>query len=106
MSGKCRFNHAWLQMEKYMLWVKTDEDPGRAKCRLCGGKTFNISNMGEAALTINEPCQRKQRALLLVKLQQPYHRLSYHSEGNCYAEQHVSLVCYQAGVDNRFCNKK
>ena len=28
-----------------MSWV-TDEDPGRAKCRLCGGKTFNISNMG------------------------------------------------------------
>ena len=50
---QCRFNHAWLQMEKYMAWVKTDEDPGRAKCRLCGGKTFNISNMGEAALTIN-----------------------------------------------------
>ena len=43
-----------------MSWVKTDEDPGRAKCRLCGGKTFDISNMGEAALTINEPCQRKQ----------------------------------------------
>src|SRR4029434_1984206 len=59
MSGKCRFNHAWLQMEKYMSWVKTDEDPGRVKCRLCGGKTFDISNMGEAALTINEPCQRK-----------------------------------------------
>src|SRR4029434_10307686 len=36
-----------------MSWVKTDEDPGRAKCRLCGGKTFDISNMGEAALTIN-----------------------------------------------------
>ena len=53
MPGKCRFNHAWLQMEKYMSWVKTDEDPGRAKCRLCGGKTFDISNMGEAALTIN-----------------------------------------------------
>lgn len=35
-------------MEKYMSWV-TDEDPGRAKCRLCGGKTFNISNMREAA---------------------------------------------------------
>src|SRR4029434_8329620 len=49
---QCRFNHAWLQMEKYTSWVKTDEDPGRAKCRLCGGKTFDISNMGEAALTI------------------------------------------------------
>ena len=24
----------------------------------------------------------------------------------CYAEQHVSLVGYQAGVDNRFCNEK
>ena len=60
MSGKCRFNHAWLQMEKYMSCVKTDEDPGRAKCRLCGGKTIDISNTREAALTINEPCQRKQ----------------------------------------------
>src|SRR4029434_7213433 len=24
----------------------------------------------------------------------------------CYAEQHVSLDGYQAGVDNRFCNEK
>src|SRR4029434_1719930 len=56
MPGKCRFNHAWLQMEKYMSWVKTGEDPGRAKCRLCCGKTFDISNMGEAAFQQYSTC--------------------------------------------------
>jgi len=41
----------FLRSEKCMSWVTPDKDPGRAKCRICGGKTFDISNMGEAALT-------------------------------------------------------
>ena len=62
MPGKCRFNNAWLRNEKYMSWVSSDKDPGRAKCRLCGDKTFDISNMGEAALTSHAKGAKHQSA--------------------------------------------
>src|SRR4029434_2575092 len=91
MSGKCRFNHAWLQMEKYMSWVKTDENPGRAKCRLCGGKTFDISNTGEAALPINEPCQRKQTEHCSILLRKP--------ENSC-------IFCYSVNKQLQLENKR
>ena len=45
-----------------MSWVSSDKDPGRAKCRLCGDKTFDISNMGEAALTSHAKGAKHQSA--------------------------------------------
>ncbi|CAL8254923.1 unnamed protein product [Arctogadus glacialis] len=62
MPGKCRFSNAWLRNEKYMSWVSSDKDPGRAKCRLCGDKTLDISNMGEAALTSHAKGTKHQSA--------------------------------------------
>ena len=103
MPGKCRFNNAWLRNEKYMSWVSSDKDPGRAKCRLCGDKTFDISNMGEAALTSHAKGAKHHHWALLLAEQ---HRLSHHhSQGNCYGKQHVSLFG-QAVVNNRCCHKK
>lgn len=49
MPGKCSFSDIWLVKDKYQLWLTKDTDPRRAKCKLCC-KTFDISNMGEAAL--------------------------------------------------------
>lgn len=62
MPGKCRFNNAWLLLDKFKAWTTTDQDPGRAKCRLCGGKSFDISNMGEAALTSHAKGSRHRSA--------------------------------------------
>ncbi|KAK0151782.1 hypothetical protein N1851_006846 [Merluccius polli] len=61
MPGHCRFNNAWLQMNKYS-WVTADKDPGRAQCRLCGGKSIDISNMGEAALSSHAKGSKHQSA--------------------------------------------
>src|SRR4029434_1367810 len=41
-----------------------------------------------------------------LTMEQCYSNPYHNSEGNCYAKQHVSLVGYQAGVDNRCCNEK
>ena len=49
MPGKCSFNTIWLSNTNYKLWLKREEDPGRAGCKLCV-RSFDISNMGEAAL--------------------------------------------------------
>lgn len=61
MSGKCRFNNVWLQSEKYNAWLEKYQDPGGAKCRLCH-KTFDISNMGEAALPSHAKGAKHQSA--------------------------------------------
>lgn len=49
MPGKCLFNVTWLSSEKYKNWLAADSDASRARCKLCK-KSFDISNMGEAAL--------------------------------------------------------
>ncbi|XP_072564149.1 uncharacterized protein [Paramormyrops kingsleyae] len=61
MPGKCRFNNVWLHSEKYNAWLEKDQDPRRAKCRLCH-KTFDISNMGEAALSSHAKGAKHQSA--------------------------------------------
>ncbi|XP_019127348.1 uncharacterized protein LOC109141461 [Larimichthys crocea] len=49
MPGKCSFNSAWLSKESYQQWLARDGDQGRARCKFCM-KSFDVSNMGEAAL--------------------------------------------------------
>ncbi len=61
MPGKCRFRNVWIQDEKYKGWLEKDQDPGRAKCTLCR-KTFDISNMGEAALSSHAKGAKHQSA--------------------------------------------
>ena len=46
---------------KRLLAIATVSE-GRAKCRLCGDKTFDISNMGEAALTSHAKGAKHQSA--------------------------------------------
>lgn len=50
MPGRCSFNDVWLHTEKYTSWLEKTDNKGEAKCPVCN-KTFDISNMGEAALT-------------------------------------------------------
>lgn len=57
------FNSVWLHAEKYKLWLERVEDPGRAKCKLCQ-KTFDIANMGEAALTSHAKGAKHQGAMV------------------------------------------
>jgi hypothetical protein len=50
MPGKCRFQDVWTKDERYREWVMRGNLNGTAKCRFCGEKAFDVSNMGEAAL--------------------------------------------------------
>ncbi|XP_051238135.1 uncharacterized protein LOC127353140 [Dicentrarchus labrax] len=51
MPGKCAFNISWLSKDRYKLWLETEqENDQHARCKLCK-KSFDVSNMGEAALT-------------------------------------------------------
>lgn len=50
MPGRCSFNNIWLHVEKNKSWLEKVEDPGRVEYVLCS-KTFDVANMGEAALT-------------------------------------------------------
>ncbi len=61
MPGKCRFNNVWLHDEKYKGWLEKDQDPGLAKGMLCR-KRFDISNMGEAALSSHAKSVKHQCA--------------------------------------------
>ncbi|XP_070554389.1 uncharacterized protein [Ptychodera flava] len=47
--GKCVFNDLWLKQPEYLGWLERAQDKSSAKCKLCE-KTFDVSNMGEAAL--------------------------------------------------------
>ena len=49
MPGKCTFSNKWVSMPDYSPWITKDPDPRKAKCIKCH-KSFNISNMGEAAV--------------------------------------------------------
>ncbi|CAL9702284.1 unnamed protein product [Knipowitschia caucasica] len=62
MPGKCRFNNAWLFVEKYQSWLQKDSDSSHAKCKLCS-KTFDISNMGESALTSHMKGKKHELAM-------------------------------------------
>ena len=48
-KGKCVFNQKWLENCEYSGWLKEDANKHIAKCSVCS-KTFDISNMGEAAV--------------------------------------------------------
>ena len=50
MPGKCSFSNVWLHSDKYKSWLEKTGDNGKAKCAVCN-KMFDVSNMGEAALT-------------------------------------------------------
>ncbi|CAL9690709.1 unnamed protein product [Knipowitschia caucasica] len=62
MPGKCRFNNAWLFVEKYQSWLQKDSDSSHAKCKLCS-KTCDISNMGESALASHMKGKKHELAM-------------------------------------------
>ena len=53
MPGKCLFNERWFENSSYKLWLERDTDKYKAKCKVCM-KTFDVSNMGESALSSHE----------------------------------------------------
>lgn len=48
-KNKCSFQNKWLSDERFSKWIKK-KDEETAECKYCQ-KEFNISNMGESALT-------------------------------------------------------
>ncbi|CAB4011247.1 Hypothetical predicted protein [Paramuricea clavata] len=49
MPGKCKFNENWTTNVAYKDWIMQDVSQHQAQCPVCQ-KSFDISNMGEAAL--------------------------------------------------------
>ena len=49
MPGKCKFNENWISNVVYKDWVLRNVSQHKARCCVCQ-KSFDISNMGEAAL--------------------------------------------------------
>ena len=57
----CVFNPAWLENSKYKMWLQKTYVPNKAYCRICL-KTFDISNMGESALTSHIKSNKHQQS--------------------------------------------
>ena len=49
MPRQCSFQTSWITHKDYKTWIVKDTVSTRAKCKICA-KTFDISNMGEAAV--------------------------------------------------------
>ena len=63
--GKCVFNAAWTEHKVYSKWIAPrDGDKTYAKCTLCD-KSFDVSNMGEAALKSHMKSQKHQTKVKL-----------------------------------------
>lgn len=63
MPGKCKFNDSWLRNPHYSTWIeKSKISNGEARCKLCV-KSFDIQNMGEAALKSHMKSKRNTTAL-------------------------------------------
>lgn len=59
--GKCKFSDGWLDTPKYKAWlVKELKWTKKAKCQLYV-KSFEISNMGEAAIVSHMLGQKHRR---------------------------------------------
>ena len=62
MPGKCTYNVAWESDKQYSNWVsKCKNDNSKAFCKLCL-KSFDISNMGIAALKSHSTSSRHKKA--------------------------------------------
>ena len=52
MPGTCSFNEFWLCKPPFKEWLRRVQGQSyKASCIACNSKTFDISNVGEAALT-------------------------------------------------------
>ena len=49
MPGKCSFHDSWLRKNDFKIWVRQSTVSTEAYCEICA-KSFDISNMGRAAL--------------------------------------------------------
>ncbi|KAK9965393.1 hypothetical protein ABG768_004486, partial [Culter alburnus] len=59
--GKCKFSEGWLENPKYKAWLAKDlKWTKKAICKLCV-KSFDISNMGEAAIVSHMLGQKHRR---------------------------------------------
>ena len=67
MPGSCSFNDAWLQKPVFKEWLQRVEgQPHKACCKACS-KTFDVSNMGEAAVTSHMEGKKHKQALQIRK---------------------------------------
>jgi len=62
MPGKCSFKNIWLEDTRFTDWLSRASDIHKARCRVCM-KDFDISNMGEAALTSHATGQRHIKSM-------------------------------------------
>ena len=62
MPGSCKFKLQWFGKDKYKEWLLQGKDVRHAKCRVCQSQ-FDISSMGEAALTSHAKGQKHQHQL-------------------------------------------
>ncbi|KAI8785042.1 Serine/threonine-protein kinase SMG1 [Biomphalaria glabrata] len=53
------FNLAWLKDERFEFWLGKSSMPTKAFCKICA-KSFDISNMGERALTSHMKSSKHQ----------------------------------------------
>ena len=58
-GGKCVFNDQWLELKLYKDWILRAKSQHDAFCSLCH-KTFDIGNMGEAALKCHSRGEKHQ----------------------------------------------
>lgn len=65
MPGKCTFTNAWITNTNYSAWISKDKDPHKAKCVVCP-KTFDISNMGEAAVKSHMAGQKHKKNMAAI----------------------------------------
>ena len=64
MPGKCSFQGRWVSNPLYSQWIaRVATSSGDASCRVCQ-KSFDVSNMGEAALRSHMRAKRHASAML------------------------------------------
>ena len=66
MPGKCTFTNKWVSNPNYSSWISKDNDPHKAKCVVCY-KSFDISNMGEAAVKSHMAGKKHQESTTAIK---------------------------------------
>ena len=63
MPGKFKFQDRWLNERQFSKWIAgADTSLNEANCRVCQ-KSFDISNMGEAALRSHMHSKRHTTAM-------------------------------------------
>ena len=63
MTGKGTCHISWLTKDQFKLWLETEVNAQRARFKLCK-KSFDVSNMGEAAPTGHTKAKIRDKTFL------------------------------------------